>query len=406
MKTYDFAGIAATATFLCISVTATQAVTLEQTPSTVTGNPVEDRIVIPSSPASPSITRQEARPPVQPIKDQIALQTEIESLKAIASRTVAASSPRSNAAANNQKRQSANAAWVLGLIYANGLGVDVDVSEAHIRFKQAYDLGEPLASAGLAWCEIQGCETLPSANKARSWVAQLRAAKPGRALYLDWLIEDTFLPLLNDTSANSAVIEKARTQRRQLLLNAAKLQDPQALIELGFEAVAQERLKDAQAYFQAAAPTSTFAAKNTMIIVSRQIEQKPLCQIPSNTELSDTAILKTAQALHKGDACAVNYVDAIRLYNVAARKGNLSAQRMLSLIYSKPATTAIGGGAAGAGAAGGNINIAWMQQLANLDVGNLSINLNTANLSSALQKEPTPLYDLIPLSLRNLVKPK
>jgi uncharacterized protein len=355
--------------------------------NTVIGNPIEDRITLPVTP-KPVI-----RSSLQPMKNQVALQTEIDGLKATVNKFTANGAARNSPTVLIQRRQAANAAWVLGLLYANGLGVDVDYSEAHLRFKQAHQLGEPLAAAGLAWCEIQGCETLPSAQAARVWIAQLRATKPGRAIYLDWLVEQTFLPLQANSAKSAASIEKLAQQRRQLLINAAKTQDVQGLIELGFDAVANERLKEANTYFAAAAPNSAVAVQNALLIQARQNEKQVNCQIQGGADLPDTMLLSSAQALHRGNGgtsgCQVNYAEAIRLYNLAANKGNVSAKRMLSLIYSKPD-------------ASGNLNITWMQQLANLDAANLSLSLDSASLAPMLKRETTPLYDLIPQNLRQL----
>lgn len=358
-------------------------VQIEPSPNAVTGNPLEDRITLPQ--AQP----QQKRSSVQPIKNQIALQADIDNLKAIANKTNGSTTARQSPAVQLQRRQAANAAWVLGLLYANGLGVDIDFSEAHLRFKQAQQLGEPLSTAGLAWCEIQGCETWPSAHAARIWIAQLRVTKPARAIYLDWLVEQTFSPLVTNSEKSAASNEKLAQQRRQLLLNAAKTQDVQALIELGFDAVASERLKEAYNYFAAAAPNSAVAAENASLIQTRQIEQPVNCNISGGADLQDSVLLSSAQALHRGISCPVNYAEAIRLYNLAANKGNMSAKRMLSLIYSKPD-------------ASGNLNITWMQQLANLNTANLSLSIDGASLAPMLKREPTPLFDLIPQNLRNL----
>lgn len=360
-------------------------VQVEPSPSATTGNPVEDRITV------PKVSSQLKRPSVQPVKDQIALQAEVDNLKAIVGKSNANGVTRNNQTTLSQKRQSANAAWILGLLYANGLGVDIDYSEAHLRFKQAHLLGEPLAAAGLAWCDIQGCEGLPSAQQARLWLGQLRATKPGRALYLDWLLENTFSPLQNNSAESAASVEKMRIQRRQLLLNAAKTKDVQALIELGFEAVASEQLKEAQSYFLAAAPNSKVAANNALLVLNRQTDQKVLCQIASGADVADTVLLSVAQALHRGNYCPVNYIEAIRLYNLASNKGNIAAKRMLALIYSKPG-------------ANGNINIAWMQQLSQVDALTMSSTTNAINPLPMLQREPTPLYDLIPQHLRLLAQ--
>lgn len=358
-------------------------VQVEPTFNTTTGTPIEDRITLPQA------VPQQKRNSIQPIKNQIALQADIDTLKAVANKANGSIATRSSPAAQQQRRQAANAAWILGLLYANGLGVDIDYSEAHLRFKQAQQLGEPLSTAGLAWCEIQGCETWPSAHAARIWIAQLRSTKPARAIYLDWLVDQTFSPIQANSEKSTAGNAKLAQQRRQLLLNAAKLQDVQALIELGFEAVANERLKEAYTYFSTAAPNSAVAAQNARLIQARQNDRPVDCKIQGGAEFPDRVLLSSAQALHRGNGCQVNYAEAIRLYNLAANKGNAEAKRMLSLIYSKPD-------------ASGNLNIAWMQQLANLNTANLSLNIDSASLTPMLKREPTPLFDLIPQNFRNL----
>jgi uncharacterized protein len=379
--------LACAAVIVLLTPKFAHSVQIEPAPNAVTGNPIEDRITLPQAPP------QQKRSSVQPIKNQMALQANIDNLKAVANKANGAVTTRPNPATQLQRRQAANAAWVLGLLYANGLGVDIDYSEAHLRFKQAHQLGEPLSAAGLAWCEIQGCETWPSAHAARVWIAQLRSTKPARAMYLDWMVEQTFSPLQANSEKSAASNDKLAQQRRQFLLNAAKTQDVQALIELGFDAVANERLKEAHTYFAAAAPNSAVAAQNAALVQTRQNEQLVNCKIQGGADLPDTVLLSSAQALHRGNAgvngCPVNYAEAIRLYNLAASKGSVPAKRMLSLIYSKSD-------------ASGNLNIAWMQQLANLNVANLSLNIDGASLAPMLKREPTPLFDLIPQYLRNL----
>ena len=362
-------------------------VQVEPAKNATTGNPVEDRVALPASIATAA--KPVNRPSAQPLKNQVALQAEVESLKASINKYNPSGAAKNSQTASLQKRQAGNAAWVLGLLYANAWGVELDYSEALLRFKQAQQLGEPLASAGLAWCDIQGCETLPSAHAARVWIAQLRAVKPARAMFMDWLVEQTFLPLQANSANSSASIEKIAQQRRQLLLNAAKTQDVQALIELGFDAVANEHIKEAQTYFSAAAPHSSVAAQNAALIQTRQNEHQVNCQIQGGVDLPDTVLLSSAQSLHRGSGCPVNYAEAIRLYNLAASKGNVAAKRMLSLIYSKPDST-------------GKLNIAWMQQLANLNAANLSLSIDSNSLAPMLKREPTPLFDLIPQNLRLL----
>lgn len=354
--------------------------------SLTAGDPVMERA--PALAAQPDL----AQPATKRVIENSALQTEIAKLQALANRPVPSATTRSrtaSASANNVAAQKRHAAWVLGLLHLQGMGVAQDPAQALFWFKQADQLGEPWAAAGLAWCAIEGCEAPPNPVAARPWVAKLRAVKPGRALYLEWLVESSLSPLQANSVASVQEIEKTRLERRQLLVSAARLQDVQAQIELGFESLSAERPLEAQAYFQAAAATSSVAANNAKLVLNRQSDQKALCQVSNAESLPAGTLLTSAQALHRGDLCQVNYFEAIRLYNLASAKGNLIAKRMLALIYSRP------------GPAGG-INIAWMQQLANLNISTLSPNLDRASLPPMLQREPTALSDLIPSYLRKL----
>lgn len=354
--------------------------------NTSQGDPVQERANAPA-PAALPLTK--------PVVENSALANEINRLKAVANRnnignaSVRGRIPSPTAIAN--QTQSRSAAWSLGLLYLHGMGVTQDPGQAVFWFKQANQFGEPLAAAGLAWCAIDGCNTPPNPAAARPWIAQLRSLKPGRALYLEWLLESTLSPIQTNAAATADEMEKTRQARRQLLLNAAKLQDVHALIELGFESVAAERIKEAQGYFAAAAPYSSIAADNARLVVNRQSDQKALCQVSNAAELTASTLLTSAQALHRGDLCQVNYFEAIRLYNLAAAKGNLVAKRMLGLIYSRQNAT-------------GDINIAWMQQLANLNVSTLSPNLDRPSLPPMLRREATALADLIPPYLRRMAE--
>lgn len=355
---------------------------IEPNAKTSTGDPVNERPPAPALPTQPATKR---------VTENSGLLAEVTKIKALANRAPAFVPARGRTPPSPAQVQVRSAAWVLGLLHLHGMGVAQDPAQALFWFKQANQLGESLAAAGLAWCAIEGCEALPDPAAARPWVTQLRAVKPGRALYLDWLIESTLSPLQASSANSVQEIEKTRQTRKELLLNAAKLQDAQALIELGFDSVAAERTAEAQAYFQTAATSSKVAADNAKLVMRRQSDQKTLCQVSNAEELTASTLLTSAQALQRGDRCQVNYFEAIRLYNLAAAKGNVIAKRMLALIYSRP------------GPAGG-INITWMQQLANLNVNTLSPTLDSPGVSPMLRREPTAVSDLIPPYLRRLAE--
>jgi uncharacterized protein len=394
MKRTNFIGLLLGFLLLADSSQTALAVQVEKSSNSSPSNPVEDRVTPP-----PELVPQ-SRPSAQSIKNKIALQLEINILAATVDKAKTSTSvtkpssqaqQRQNNATAQGQRLSANAAWVLGLMAANGLGMEQDLAQAQLHFKHAQTLGEPLAAAGLAWCAIQGCEVLPSARDARAWIAKLKPVSAGRAFYLEWLVETTFSPLQANSADSAQELVKAMNSRRQLLLNAAKSKDVQALIELGFEAVAAEREKEAQRYFEAAAGQSKTAANNALLVQSRQTDRKALCQVTNAAELPDSVLLSSAQALHRGDSCSVNYIEAIRLYNLAANKGNTSAKRMLALIYSKPE-------------ANGGVNITWMQQLAQINAITLSTQLEVTALATKLRREPTALFDMIPQYLRDLAQ--
>jgi TPR repeat protein len=370
-------------TYLLVFPRVAFALKVEPSTQPTMGDPILDRLPAQAIVAQPASKRE---------IENSALLTEINKLKAAATRTNTNVVTRGRAtppSPSSAQVQTRSAAWVLGLLHLQGMGVPQDAPQALYWFNQANQLGEPLAAAGLAWCAIDGCDAPSNPVAARAWVAQLRSIKPGRALYLEWLVETALSPLQANSADTAQEFEKTRLARRQLLVNAAKFQDVQALIELGFESIAAERVLEAQAYFQAAAPHSKVAANNAKLVVSRLGDQKALCQVNNAENLPANTLLTSAQALHRGDSCQVNYIEAIRLYNLASNKGNVIAKRMMSLIYSKPGVD-------------GNINIAWMQQLANINISTLSPNLDRYSLPPMMQREPNGLSDLIPLYLRHL----
>ncbi len=290
--------------------------------------------------------------------------------------------------ANRRGKEPANtsardAAWLLGLLYLHGLGVVANPAEAQQWFQRAQDLGHPLASAGLAWCAIDGCGSVPRPAAARPWVAQLRPALPGRAYFLEWLLEDRLTPLQTAQPTRQGKTTPP-LPHHDLLLRSARANDVNALIELGFEYVAQERIAEADKMFRAAAPRSAAAAANVEILSNRN--QGTASTQPQDRSANDWYL--SARRFHRGDGVPANYTEAIRQYQIAAAAGSAPARRMLQLIYSRPAPD-------------GNVDVMWMQQLANMDVSaQNAVVLQLPVTPALLQREPTPLYDLVPASWR------
>ena len=281
------------------------------------------------------------------------------------------------------------AAWVLGLMYLHGTGVRADVVQAHQWFEQAYDKGERMASAGLAWCALQGCISLPNVQAAKKWIGILRSVDPARARYLEWLSKTRLAPL-PVLSAEPDNPQAGMLGHRQLLLSAAKGGDVNAQIELGLESAALNRLDKALQYFEAAAPRSGVAAQNVDIVKEHMTLQRAKSgaeikpPAPGHNKADNAAALfKEARRYHRGEGIPVNYNEAIRLYRMAQAEGSVQAQRMLNLIYARTSPD-------------GQLDLGWMRQLSDADVSGPTPHMGQSSGPKLLRREPTPLYDLLP----------
>ena len=66
----------------------------------------------------------------------------------------------------------------------------------------------------------------------------------------------------------------------------------------------------------------------------------------------------------------------------------MEARKILELIFSRPGP-------------GGQLDVAWMQQLAYVDVSGKVLSLDGAPVRAGLRREQTPLFDLLPQRWRN-----
>ena len=272
------------------------------------------------------------------------------------------------------------AAWLLGLIHLHGAGVNQSPAQAQSWFELAHELGEPWASAGLAWCEIEGCQRLTNPAAARRWVVTLRRFNLPRAQYLEWLLDSRLAPLQVATPQRGPGTAPPTSPGSTLLGQAAQGGDIHAMIELGLQSVAAQRLTEALGHFEDAAPRSTVAANNAALVRERlQVLRDATRAEPMDAE----ALLTAARRSHRGEGVPANYVEAIRLYQLAKLRGSVEAQKMLALIYSRPTAT-------------GELDVAWMQQLAKLDLSGATPRPAISATSRSLQREPSPLVDLLP----------
>ena len=281
-------------------------------------------------------------------------------------------------------RGQANAAWVLGLLYLHGIGVPASRADAQSWFERAHALGEPLAPAGLAWCQIDACKSASNPAEARRWLSLLRPVNQPRAQYLQWVLEAKLSPLQLAAPSPQNKANAGAAPDRQLLLNAAKAGDSQARIELAFESIAANQEAEALAYFQAASARSAVAAFNAALMTERMRHgTRPARPLAVGSEL-----LAEAQENHRGDGKTANFVEAIRLYRLAQGKGSLEAKRMLELIFSRPG-------------ADGQIDIAWMQQLAYANLSQAVPSVDRTAARQTVRREPSPLFDMLPQFWRN-----
>lgn len=269
--------------------------------------------------------------------------------------------------------ESARAAWLLGLIYLHGAGVPRDLSLAEDWFRRAAELGEPWAHAGLAWCSMDGCQAPADLAAAERHVALLRKKHPARADYFTWL-------LVERQPARASSAHQGQRNPAALLQVAAAAGDSQALLELGIQAASRNEQAQATALFRRAGSQSQSAVHNLSVLGAPAISpRRPYPDARSPAE----NIYRAARKNHRGDGVPANFSEAIRLYRLAASKGNREARRMLELIYSHPSPS-------------GGVDIAWMLQLAGVDPSPIAAGVEVRPTAPQLQRDPTPLFDLLP----------
>lgn len=284
------------------------------------------------------------------------------------------------------EKAAAQSAWVLGLLYLHGEGVPLDRAQALRWFERAQALGAPLASAGLAWCHIDGCQGPPDPAAARPWIERMDHADPGLALLLQWWVRERQAPL-RTAGPQTQGAAAADDGRAALLQRAARAGNASAMNELGLADVAARRLPQALAQFRQAALRSPAAAANAELLAARleqQQQQTPsAAQAPAQRSAQDW--LEQARRYHRGEGVPSNYTEAIRLYQIAAAGGSQEARHMLELIYSRPAPD-------------GMVNVAWMRQLATMQLSpeGAVLALQPPPTPRLFVRDPTPLYGLIP----------
>lgn len=286
-----------------------------------------------------------------------------------------------------------DAAWLLGLLALHGLAMPADPAQAQHWFERAQLLGHPLAPAGMAWCQISGCIASPNPTTAMHWIVLLRRTEPGLAKYLEWHAAKALVPLVEPAAPGPALREPDAAARRlpppspptglmRLLAEAGRAGNSQAQNELGLEYLASGNLEQALVQFQAAAARSETASANASLLASRMDSStKARLRMPRYSAGNG---YQEARRYHLGDGVPANYTEAIRLYQIAAARGDPRSRRILELIFSRPTPS-------------GAIDIAWMQQLASIS---MATEVRQATITpvgpSGWQRDPSPLYALVP----------
>lgn len=94
------------------------------------------------------------------------------------------------------------------------------------------------------------------------------------------------------------------------------------------------------------------------------------------------ATFERAQRAHRGQGQPANFTEAVRLYRQAQLEGSVSAGRMLGLIFSRTLPD-------------DSVDIAWVQQLAQVDVTRPVPIIDPLAARVVLRREPTALSDLL-----------
>lgn len=329
--------------------------------------------------APPGSTRIE--PSGNPWSDPLRLSSEVDARAQARLQRLRASALASVRRGSSAEKAAAHSAWLLGLLSLHGEGVPLDRAQALHWFERAHTLGEPLASAGLAWCQIDGCQGPPNPAAARPWIAELARVDAALALLLQWWAQERLAPLQATAPARLASPPPG-TDRLALLQRAAQAGNASALNELGLANMTASRLPEALGQFSLAAELSPAAASNARLLALR-MQQQATNAHPAPDSADDW--LAQAMRYHRGDGVPSNYTEAIRLYQIAAGQGSQAAKRMLELIYSRPSPD-------------GTLNVAWMRQLATMKVTaeGAVLAMQAPPSPQLFVRDPTPLYVLLP----------
>jgi TPR repeat protein len=215
--------------------------------------------------------------------------------------------------------------------------------EAFRWFTRAAAGGEPRAYLALGYMHSEGIGTARNMGLGRDFLEQALAADLPRAYTLLATIEQALPP------------SKRREEPIQLLRLGLQANDGPCGNALGvaYEAKGQP-IEAERAYREAERLGSKAATQNIarLVLIRDRSNRSSMAKLSDRARLGDAdAQYELAVRFHRGDGIPVNYGDAIRYYERAGAAGNAAAKRVMVLIASRPSAT-------------GDINVAWMQELA------------------------------------------
>ena len=191
---------------------------------------------------------------------------------------------------------------------------------------------------------------------------------------------------------NSQHRHPSKSAQSMLLQQAATGGSVHAMLEMGINAVNASEYQQALIWFERAVPQSEAARVNVQRVRKYLDNEQSEKQRTMGGLAAQSAesLFTQARRHHRGDGVTVNYVEAIRLYRASEAAGNPDARKMLLLIFSRTSPD-------------GNIDLTWMRQLAERDISSAVPKQADPAESSLMQREISPLIDLLPVHWRNRV---
>jgi len=251
-------------------------------------------------------------------------------------------------------------------------------------FKAAADAGDLRGSMAFAYLQAMGLGVARDPAAARQRLQAASAAGVARADYL--------LSLLEVIDKRPQFAQRAAVLRE----SAARRGDAVAENAMGVHYQLQGDRTTAELWYQRAVEHGSRHANQNLVNLARSEEAKE--KVAAATRAADggdaDALFALARRYHRGEGVAIDYGQALRLYRAAAAKGNEPARQMLGLIQSRIGPD-------------GQVDPAWMQQLASATVGAVGskVESSAGEGAVALPQNDDPLSGLANLRVSDTFPP-